>query len=390
LELHLTEELREVTYLDHARLLVVDHPAGSEVFPNERFCFPPFPEPHVHSVRAPLAPGSATGSDGRDWTSAVRDQDDLVAQPMKLLAPQFAGLAEPWFLELAFDREALANAPKLRLLLTGWFYWSDASANMAAARAGNADFVPPILQVPDGQGGWRDAGPPVGFPAGKTKTMVVDVSAILDRADPRLRVATTLRLYWDRVALALDGDDAELEVQELACSGARSWRRGFSAPLDALPPGEANPQQKPERFDWDALAPQPRWNQHPGSYTRHGECLELVTASDDRFVILGAGDALTLTFGARELAPPRAGFVRDFLLYLDGWAKDRDPNSIQALEVEPLPFHGMSGYPYGPEESFPDTPAHQAWRREWLTRPAQDWIPPVSPRREREWLLGGS
>ena len=73
-------------------------------------------------------------------------------------------------------------------------------------------------------------------------------------------------------------------------------------------------------------------------------------------------------------------------MFLDGWAKDRDPNTVEALEVEPLPFHGMSGYPYGPEESFPDGPVHTRWRAEWQTRPAYRSIVPLSPEREREWL----
>jgi hypothetical protein len=218
--------------------------------------------------------------------------------------------------------------------------------------------------------------------------MIVDVAPLLDRADPRVRVSTTLRIYWDRIALAVDGDDAPIQVRELACTGADAWRRGFSAPLDSLPPGEAHPANKPERFDWDVLAAQPRWNQHPGSYTRYGACTELLANVDDRFVILGAGDAATLRFSARDIEPPATGMRRDFLLYLDGWAKDRDPNTIEALNVEPLPFHAMSGYPYRADEHFPDTTAHRDWRRDWLTRPAADWIAPVSPRREVEWILG--
>ena len=74
-----------------------------------------------------------------------------------------------------------------------------------------------------------------------------------------------------------------------------------------------------------------------------------------------------------------AGFTRDYLVFLDGWAKDRDPNTLEALYVEPLPFHGMSGYPYGPDESFPQTPEHRAWRLEWNTRPAKRWIEPLAP-----------
>jgi len=245
-----------------------------------------------------------------------------------------------------------------------------------------------MFQVPDGQGGWRDTGPPVGFPAGKTKTMIVDVTSMLDRADPRIRVATTLRLYWDRIVLATDADDAPKTITEIACTGANAWRRGFSDPLDSLPPGEANPANKPERFAWESLARDPRWNQHPGLYTRYGECRELVGAVDDRFVILGAGDALTLRFKALDVPALASGMRRDFLVYLDGWAKDRDPNTIQALEVEPLPFHAMSGYPYRADEHFPDTEAHRAWRRDWQTRPAFQWIAPVSLRAEVEWLLG--
>ncbi len=388
--LQFTEELREVTYLDHARLLVVDSPAGTEVYPNERFQFPPFPEHHVHTVRGPVAPKRAVGSDGRDCLEALRAVDDVFPQPMELHAPQFAGFAKPWFVELEFDKDAVAKAAKLRLLLTGWFYWSDASANMAAARSPGVAFVPPMFQVPDGKGGWRDTGPPVGFPAGKTKTMIVDLAPILDRADPRIRVTTTLRLYWDRIVLATDADDAPIRITELACSAADAWRRGFSDPLDSLPPGEADPANKPERFAWEFLARDPRWNQHPGLYTRYGECRELVDTVDDRFVILGAGDALTLRFKALDVPALASGMRRDFLVYLDGWAKDRDPNTIQALEVEPLPFHAMSGYPYRADEHFPDTEAHRAWRRDWQTRPAYEWIAPVSPRREVEQMLGRS
>ena len=390
LVLQVTEELREVTYLDQAKLLVVDHPVGTEVFPNERFTFPPFPEHHVHTVKDPLAPAKALGSDGKDWTEALGRIDDRHALPFTKEPDQFMGLAKPWFLELEFDRARVAKAKTLRLVMTGWFLWSDASANMASARTPDVRFVPPLLQVPDGPeggGGWRDTGPPVGFPAGKTKTMVIDVSTLIDRDDPRVRVFTTLQLFWDSIRLAVDDDDALLGVRELDVASARLWMRGFSAPLGERKPGATS--ELPERFDWHRTAEFPRWNQHPGLYTKYGDVTPLVRAVEDRYVILGAGDALTLTFDAKELAPPAAGMRRDYLLFLDGWEKDRAPNTLEALEVEPLPFHGMSGYPYRPDERFPDSPEHRAWRAEWNTRPAHQWIAPVAPDRQKAWLLGG-
>jgi hypothetical protein len=70
--------------------------------------------------------------------------------------------------------------------------------------------------------------------------------------------------------------------------------------------------------------------------------------------------------------------VRDWILHLDGWCKDADPNTVAAENVEPLPFHGMSGYPYPETERFPDDSAHRTWRARWNTRPATQWIPPLT------------
>ncbi|MFT5049557.1 MAG: tetratricopeptide (TPR) repeat protein [Chlamydiales bacterium] len=368
LELQFTEELREVTYLDHVRLDVVDHPRGTEVYPEERFTFPPFPRAHTHSVRAPLAPTQVLDDQGRDWTAALAAIDSERAHPFEPAPDQYLGLATPHTLEIAFDPARTADAKRLRLLLTGWFYWTDASVNVAVARDPAWSFVPPLLSVPDGQGGWTEPGPPIGFPAGKSKTMVIDVTDILDPADPRLRLFSTLRLSWDSIRLAIDDDDAQLLVTSLEPESARLWRRGFSAPKDD------DDGRRPVRFDWERLTERPRWNPHPGLYTRLGETVPLLEAVDERFIIMGTGEALTVRFDARQLPAPADGFVRDYILYLDGWAKDRDPNTIEALYVEPLPFHGMSAYPYGPDEAFPDTRELREWRRDWNTRPAKPWF----------------
>jgi tetratricopeptide (TPR) repeat protein len=382
LVLQLTEELREVTYLDRVRLDVVDHPLGTEVHPNERFTFPPFPEPHVHAFRDARGPLRATGSDGRDWSAALAAVDDVHAQPFEPLEPQFLGLATPHWIELEFEPERVRAAERLRLVCTGWFFWTDASVNMASARTPGVAFVPPTLQVPDGEGGWRDAGPPLGFPAGKSKTMVIELDArvagALDRERPRLRLRSTLRLYWDAIRLAVD-DDAPLRVTPLEPRGADLWARGFSRPV------ARERDDLPERFAWDALETGARWDQHPGRYTRFGETLPLLGAIDDRFVILGSGDALAVWFDAAACPPLEAGWTRDYLLFLDGWAKDRDPNTLAALEVEPLPFHGMRSYPYGADERFPEDDGHREWREQWNTRAGRRLIVPLSPAREAEW-----
>ena len=379
LELQFTEELREVTYLDRALLQAIDHPADVEVYPNERFSFPPFPEQHLHTVTEALAPVSVTGSDGGDWTEALAAEDDVHATPFEGYMGQYLGLAEPHFLELAFDPERVRTAERLRLVCTGWFYWTDASVNMAAGRTPGLEFVPPLMMAETSEGEWAPTGPPLGFPAGKTKTMVVDVTETFPRDAARIRLFSTLMLYWDRIALAVDDDDAPRRVTELEPASARLWPRGFSQPV------ETEREDLPERFEWERLANLPRWDQHPGKYTRHGECLPLVETIDDRFVIMGSGDCLTLRFDGSDLPELPEGWTRDWMVFLDGWAKDRDPNTIEALAVEPLPFHGMSGYPYGANEAFPDDPLHREWRTEWNTRSGRKHLAPVAPGAFEEW-----
>lgn len=387
-EMQFTEELREVTYLDRAELLVYDHPAGTELQPNERFTFPPFPSATPHLFDEPLQPLRAMGSDGREWTQELSTVDGRYAAPAKALKGQFLGLSEPHWIELSFDPAKTQDADKLRLVATGWFYWTDASVNMATARTPDLEFTPPLILVPQtspegGEETWVPIGPPVGFPAGKTKTMVIDLTGQIDRADPRFRIHTSLTLYWDALRLAVGDRWGEQRLTRLEPVSAQLWERGFSAPI------VTDDETQPERFDWEVMARLARWNQHPGDYTRFGECQPLLTAIDDRFIIMGSGDALTLRFDATSVPELAEGFERSFLVFLDGWAKDRDPNTVEALHVEPLPFHGMRSYPYGEDQAFPSGPVHEAWRREWNTRPARRWIAPLSDEGLHAYLPSG-
>jgi hypothetical protein len=199
--------------------------------------------------------------------------------------------------------------------------------------------------------------------------MVIDVAEILSRSDPRLRVFTSLRISWDSIRLCLDDDDAPLRTIALEPTAAELWRRGFSeAILDES-------GQQPMRFQWNRLVERPRWNPHPGIYTKYGKPLALLTAIDDLFVVMASGDALSISFDASEVPPLETGWRRDFVLFLDGWAKDRDPNTLSELHVEPLPFHGLSAYPYRAEAHSPDSPQSAEWMRVWQRRMPEPWIP---------------
>jgi hypothetical protein len=95
---------------------------------------------------------------------------------------------------------------------------------------------------------------------------------------------------------------------------------------------------------------------------------ELLLRTDDRFVITRHGDEISLRFDAASVPKLPAGWARDYLLYADGYGKDMDINSLYPEVMGPLPFHGMSRFPYPPSEKYPDDQEHRNYQRIYNTR----------------------
>ena len=89
---------------------------------------------------------------------------------------------------------------------------------------------------------------------------------------------------------------------------------------------------------------------------------------DDRMVIMGSGDEIRLRFHVRSLPPLPRDWERTFLLLVDGWAKDADANTAYSRSVEPLPFHGMTSYPYPSSQHFPSDKIHRAYQERFNIR----------------------
>jgi hypothetical protein len=95
------------------------------------------------------------------------------------------------------------------------------------------------------------------------------------------------------------------------------------------------------------------------------------------FVISRPGDEISLSFDARKLPPLRMGWTRTFLLYSDGFSKEMDINSASPDQVLPLPFHGMTKYPYKSPEAYPMTAARQAYMDKYNTRVVTTEVPSI-------------
>ena len=177
------------------------------------------------------------------------------------------------------------------------------------------------------------------------------------RADAhRFRLRTNLEVYWDRLAVA-EPARGSLTTARLLESSADLRFRGYSQTVS--PRGEA-----PETPIYERLAnTTARWRDLAGYYTRFGSVNELLAASDDRYVIMNAGDELRARFP--EAPAPAAGLVRDFVLVGDGWVKDGDYNTGFSRTVAPLPTHASGRYDTAPR-ALEDDPVYRAHPRDFI------------------------
>ncbi|HXO19210.1 MAG TPA: ASPIC/UnbV domain-containing protein, partial [Thermoanaerobaculia bacterium] len=374
--IHVTEELREVSYLDQIRLLALDHPREVEIFTNDKFKGPPFPEYRLFGVRRRIYPRSARDGDGRDVLPRLLAKDATYPDGFRR---DYAGVAEIHTLDLDFGADSsgrpVAADGRAVLILSGWVDWADGSTFLGTAQrtVGNPGLLMPQLQVKDAAGRWKTVIEDMGIPSGKPKTIAVDLTGKFLSASREVRIVTNLCVYWDEIFLSEETAAPAVRTTVLDPAAADLHFRGFSTPV-------IHPQRKqPEEFDYSHLQPLSMWNPTPGLYTRYGDVTELLTDLDDRLLIMGSGDEVRLSFAASRLPPLPAGWRRDFLLLVDGWAKDADANTAFGETVEPLPFHGMSRYPYPTGEHFPADPEHARYRAEYNTRPALRLIRSLRP-----------
>ncbi len=351
-ELRVTNELEETLYLDQLGLSAVAHPADVEVHPAEGMTHAPRPF-RLFAARDLRTP-RATDDTGRDWTASIARIDRSFTEGFARLP--IRGYAKPHALTL--DLSGIPTSHTL-LLLTAWTDYAFSSDNVAAHQRG-LSLEPPVLEVLDAAGAWRTALADVGIPVGRPQTIVWDLAETPIGASRTLRLRTNMRIHWDRVALGAPAGVA-LESRRVPRLRAELSERGFSAQV--APDG-----REPFGYDYDRVSPASPWKLLSGRYTRTGDVEELIAQSDDLFVVARPGDVVSLSFDARTLPPLPAGWTRTLLLEGDGFSKEMDLHSASPDVADPLPFHGMTSYPYPPEAASPALRRNAAVQARYNTR----------------------
>lgn len=359
--LRVTNELEEVLFLDHLKLIAVEHPTGTEVYPNEGLGVPTAGKRIIYTTGGEHPPLSARSITGEDVLARVSELDRVFYDSFR--STNVRGYAEAHSLTLRLDDRTGYNGRTL-LLLTGWTDYAFSSDNLAASQSGRSLFFPK-LQVKDGSGTWRTVVENIGISVGRPQTVVVDLTGKFLSDSREVRIVTNFKTYWDKIAVDTS-EQQQISTADLLPVRADLRERGFSR----------------ERSFGGMIVPtyvevlnDGRWKNFSGRFTRTGDVRELLGGIDDVFVISKTGDELDLRFPA--LPDPRAGWTRTFLLFADGYSKEMDINSGSPDAVLPLPFKGMTSYPYGPGERFPMTTEKLRLYDEYTTRTASRALPPI-------------
>ncbi|MDH3651532.1 MAG: FG-GAP-like repeat-containing protein, partial [Saprospiraceae bacterium] len=170
--IRITEELWETAFFDQTEVIALDHPDSTEIFVDERFTPPPFPDLHVYPVAKKNPLRGAWDGKGNDLLSLVVEKDDLYISNFRLT--DYQGISENR--DLILDLGHNVQTEDLILFLNGWLFPTDASINVSISQSEAFEVISPYMQVINEKGEWETVIKDIGFPMGKDKMVILNLS----------------------------------------------------------------------------------------------------------------------------------------------------------------------------------------------------------------------
>ena len=171
-----------------------------------------------------------------------------------------------------------------------------------------------------------------------------------------------MRIYWDQVLVDSSGGGFPTVLTRLDPAVADLHWRGFSA--ESTPDG-----REPFGYDYakrvrSVALEAVGWALHARRGCPTAASRASTTCSSSR----GPATRSRCRSTRRRCRRCAQAARRTFLLYVDGYSKEMDINSASPDSVEPLPFHAMTQYPYGPGEHYPHREAVEKYNTRVVSR----------------------
>jgi hypothetical protein len=356
-DITLSQQWDEIFYLDAAYLIVVDHPVGTDVYStmvnyvNQAF------NGQIYTVSKNnlLTPISATNEKGENVLFQISQKDGIFTPGNNGL------LSQSWdnitLNQLTLNLGNLSGAQQIKLVINGMIDWGspenyyDWIDKIKAASAeglvpnGTQIYPAPYMEIKDASGQWLRVPEDRQMPTPSDyapRSFVVDLTGLFptDVSEYQIRITNFFNVTFDYIGID-------------------------TTPQENITVQRINPTATLNPIEFGSTA-----STASGSFTRYGDVTQLLLAADDMFVIGMQGDQVSLQLPTANLSPLAEGMERDFFLFVACWFKDPPGNWGYGFEftVDPLPFQGMSGFPYPNTESYPYDDAHVQYLQEYNTR----------------------
>ncbi len=356
--LQITSELWETIYMDQIQLVVADHPDSIDIYVPEQFSPPPFPGLDIHQVNKKYYPVSANNSQGMDLLPYILKRDDHYISDFS--PEKYQGVTQMH--DLIINPGDQIDPENVLIYLFGWIFPTDSSINYALSQSEVLKVMPPNIQVINKKGEWETVIPFLGFPMGKDKMVIADLSGKFLSDDHRIRIQTNMEVYWDEIFFSEKGTNVPINITVLNPESADIHYRGFSRTY------RKGGRYGPHWFDYADVDKQVKWRDLTGNYTRYGDVKPLLMQADNQYIISNAGDETSVNFDTKGIPQLKNGWKRDFFIHSVGWVKDGDINTAYGKTVKPLPYHGISSYPPSGKDIYPEDPALQEYQKLYNTR----------------------
>ncbi len=314
----ITQKWDEISYVDSAVLVVVDHAPNVDVFSTKpTYLYDLLGQGEIYTVSTyPQPPVSCVNSTGHDLLSLILERDGLTT-----LGNEFQ-----WDM-LELDLGDLSNAEEIKLVVAGTIVYSTGEEQGAWAgqfwdKPGEKPFPPPYMEVKDANGNWVPVPDDRQFPLLDVtpNCFVVNLTGLFPTNDYSIRIHTFFNTRFDYIGVDTTPQQ-EIIIREVL-------------------PAYANLSQA---FATSSAS--------TGNFTRYGDVTELMRYADNKYLIGRQGDEIHILFPA-DIDPVAGNMERDYFLFASVWFKV-DGLPYLSFTVDPLPFHNMSSFPYPPTESYP-------------------------------------
>ena len=349
----LYQQWNEIFYTDTAYLVVVDHPNDTDAYATMINYLNKGLYGDIYTVDEDnlIPPVSAINEKGENVLPQITYLDGIFTEGSNgVLSPSWDNIT---YNQLTLDLGDLTDAPAVKLVINGMVDWGDAQPYYdwitqfedAAAQGlitNNTQINPPAyMEVMDAQGDWirvpQDRQMPI--PGDYvSRSFAVDLSDLFPEGvtDYKIRITNFWNVTFDYIGMDFSPQE-NITVNEIF-------------PIATL---------EPTLFATTNSTAS-------GNFTRYGDITELLRYADDEFVIGMQGDTMHLKFPTTGLPELEDAMERSFFMFIASWFKDPEDNWGFGFDftVEPLPFQGMSGFPYPDTEHHPDS----SFMDEWNTR----------------------